>query len=49
MAYTAEAVLALAPDEASVKAARGLTSPKQWPSVGANETVVDADQRQSLV
>lgn len=31
---TTEAVLALAPDAASAKAARGLLSPAQWPSLG---------------
>jgi len=40
MTYTTEAVLALAPDDASAKAARGLASLKQWPRVGANELAV---------
>ena len=33
-ALTREAVLALAPDEASAKAARGLISPAKWPLLG---------------
>lgn len=37
---TAEAVLALAPDDASAKAARGLTSPAKWPTLGADERAV---------
>ena len=37
MSLTTEGVLALAPDEASAKAARGLTSPAKWPLLGANE------------
>lgn len=35
---TTEAVLALAPDAASAKAARGLLSPAQWPSLGHDAT-----------
>ncbi len=34
---TTEGVIALAPDEASAKAARGLISPAKWPVLGANE------------
>lgn len=37
MLLTMEAVLALAPDDTSAKAARGLTSPAKWPLLGANE------------
>ena len=36
MTLTMEAVLALAPDDASAKAARGLTAPAKWPLLGAN-------------
>jgi hypothetical protein len=35
---TVEAVLALAPDDASAKAARGLISPAKWPRLGQDET-----------
>lgn len=38
MSLTMEAVLALAPDDASAKAARGLTSAGKWPLLGANES-----------
>lgn len=37
MALTMESVLALAPDEASAKAARGMTAPAKWPTLGADE------------
>lgn len=37
VALTTEGVIALAPDEASAKAARGLISPGKWPVLGANE------------
>jgi hypothetical protein len=37
MLLTMEAVLALAPDESSAKAAKGLTSPARWPLLGADE------------
>lgn len=37
---TEEAIVALAPDAASVKAARGLTSPAKWPVLGADTTAV---------
>jgi hypothetical protein len=37
---TTESVLALAPDEASAKAARGLLSPSKWPLRGADERAV---------
>ncbi|SEK78667.1 SWIM zinc finger [Roseateles sp. YR242] len=37
MSLTMEGVLALAPDESSAKAARGLTSPAKWPLLGAND------------
>ena len=40
MSLTAEAVLALAPDESSAKAARGLLSPSKWPTLGANDAAV---------
>lgn len=40
MEFKADAVLALAPDDASAKAARGLTSPAKWPTLGANEAAV---------
>ena len=39
MTLTMEGVLALAPDDASAKAARGLTSPGKWPLLGANDAV----------
>ncbi|HJD97187.1 SWIM zinc finger family protein [Mailhella massiliensis] len=37
MDITVDAVLAMAPDESSVKAARGLASPGKWQSLGADE------------
>jgi hypothetical protein len=37
MTLTVEEVIALAPDDASAKAARGLVSPAKWPLLGANE------------
>lgn len=40
MEFTADAVLALAPDDASAKAARGLTSPAKWPTLGADQRAV---------
>lgn len=40
MTMTAQAVLALAPDDASVKAARGLTTPSKWSSLGQSERAV---------
>jgi hypothetical protein len=40
MEWTAEAVLALAPDDASAKAARGLVSPAKWPTLGADDAAV---------
>ena len=40
MTLTMEGVLALAPDEASAKAARGLTSPAKWPLLGADDAAV---------
>lgn len=40
MNLDADAVLALAPDAASAKAARGLMTPSQWPTLGANEHAV---------
>jgi hypothetical protein len=40
MTLDAEAVLALAPDESSAKAARGLVSPAKWPTLGATEAAV---------
>lgn len=36
-AWTTEQVVALAPDEASVKAARGLTHPGKWATLGQND------------
>ena len=35
-----ESVLALAPDDASAKAARGLVAPAKWPMLGADEAAV---------
>ncbi|MCW7539001.1 SWIM zinc finger family protein [Aquabacterium sp. A7-Y] len=40
MTLTAEAVLALAPDDTSAKAARGLVAPAKWPTVGADAAAV---------
>ena len=40
MQFSAESVLALAPDAASAKAANGLTKPGQWPLLGANEAAL---------
>ena len=40
MQFTLEAVLALSPDDASAKAARGLNSTSQWPTLGANAQAV---------
>ena len=40
MILDAEAVLALAPDESSAKAARGLVAPAKWPTLGATEAAV---------
>lgn len=40
MSLTSEAVLALAPDAASAKAAHGLVRPSQWPTLGANDAAV---------
>ena len=40
MALTMEGVIALAPDDASAKAARGLTAPSKWPLLGANDLAV---------
>jgi SWIM zinc finger len=37
---TSESVLALAPDDASAKAARGLVAPAKWPLLGADERAV---------
>ena len=37
MPLTVEEVIALAPDDASAKAARGLVSPAKWPLLGVNE------------
>lgn len=37
MQLTMEGVLALAPDDSSAKAARGLTSPAKWPLLGVDE------------
>lgn len=37
---TTAQVLALSPDDASSKAAKGLTSPNKWPSLGATEEAV---------
>ena len=37
MTLTVEEVTALAPDDASAKAARGLVAPGKWPLLGANE------------
>lgn len=40
MDFSADAVLALAPDDSSAKAARGLTSPVKWPTLGADDRAV---------
>lgn len=40
MILDAEAVLALAPDESSAKAARGLVAPAKWPTLGATDAAV---------
>jgi len=40
MDFTADTVLALSPDDASAKAARGLTSPAKWPTLGADQRAV---------
>lgn len=40
MNLTEDAVLALAPDAASAKAAKGLVAPAQWPTLGVNEDAV---------
>jgi hypothetical protein len=40
MSLTIEAVLALAPDDASAKAARGLLAPAKWPLLGHNDVAV---------
>ncbi|MDQ3059092.1 MAG: SWIM zinc finger family protein [Pseudomonadota bacterium] len=40
MELSAESVLALAPDAASVKAATGLLKPAKWPTLGANDAAV---------
>ncbi len=40
MSLTMEGVLALAPDDASAKAARGLTSPAKWPLLGASDAAL---------
>ena len=37
---TADAVVALSPDDASTKAARGLVAPAKWPMLGASDTAV---------
>jgi hypothetical protein len=37
---TAEQVLALSPDDASTKSARGLVAPAKWPMLGANDGAV---------
>ena len=37
---TVESILAMAPDAASAKAARGLVAPAQWPLLGANPQAV---------
>jgi len=37
---TADAVLALSPDDASTKAARGLVAPAKWPMLGASDVAV---------
>lgn len=40
MTLTAEAILALAPDDSSAKAARGLVAPAKWPLLGASAAAV---------
>lgn len=37
---TTQSVLALAPDESSAKAARGLAAPGQWPTLGADAAAI---------
>lgn len=37
---TADAVVALSPDDASTKAARGLVAPAKWPMLGASDAAV---------
>lgn len=37
---TTESVLALAPDDSSAKAARGLVTPAQWPTLGVDDAAV---------
>ncbi|MES2945219.1 MAG: SWIM zinc finger family protein, partial [Pseudomonadota bacterium] len=38
--FALEAVLALSPDDASTKAARGLVSPGKWPTLGGSDVAV---------
>lgn len=40
MDMTSQSVLALAPDESSVRAAHGLMGPSQWPSLGFDDATV---------
>ena len=40
MTFSTEAVLALAPDDASAKAAKGLLAPAKWPTLGYSEDAV---------
>lgn len=40
MEFSADSVLALAPDAASAKAASGLVKPAQWPTLGASDAAV---------
>lgn len=37
MPFSPEQIASLAPDEASLKAAKGLVAPGKWPTLGANE------------
>ncbi len=46
-AWTTEQVVALAPDEASVKAARGLTHPGKWATLGQNDRTLWGECRGS--
>lgn len=40
MAFTLEQILALSPDDASAKAARGLVAPGKWPTLGRNDAAI---------
>lgn len=40
MQFTLDQILALAPDDSSAKAAKGLVSPGKWPTLGGNDVAV---------